>query len=76
MYRSDRLALDQAIVQLPHGYRIVFVLHDVEGVEHSENSIAVGLLDRDFQVSATQSSDADACSLEVTALSRKLTAKP
>ena len=65
MYRSDRLALDQAIVQLPHGYRIVFVLHDVEGVEHSENSIPVGLLDRDFQVS-----------LEVTALSRKLTAKP
>ncbi|MDX6578138.1 MAG: polymerase sigma-70 factor, subfamily [Blastocatellia bacterium] len=32
----DRLALDEAIVQLPHGYRTVFVLHDVEGLEHSE----------------------------------------
>jgi RNA polymerase sigma-70 factor (ECF subfamily) len=32
----DRLALDEAIVQLPHGYRMVFVLHDVEGLEHNE----------------------------------------
>ena len=32
----DRLSLDEAIVQLPHGYRLVFVLHDVEGLEHSE----------------------------------------
>ena len=32
----DRLALDEAIVQLPRGYRMVFVLHDVEGLGHSE----------------------------------------
>jgi len=38
----DRLALDQAIVQLPHGYRIVFILHDVEGLEHSEIASLLG----------------------------------
>ncbi|MGA9994416.1 MAG: RNA polymerase sigma factor [Pyrinomonadaceae bacterium] len=42
----DRLALDSAIAQLPPGYRIVFVLHDVEGYEHKEiarmHGIAVG----------------------------------
>lgn len=32
----DRIALDQAIAQLPPGYRAVFVLHDVEGHEHEE----------------------------------------
>ena len=32
----DRIALDNAIAQLPHGYRTVFVLHDVEGYEHEE----------------------------------------
>src|SRR5258708_4916664 len=38
----DRLALDEAIVQLPHGYRMVFVLHDVEGLEHSEIASLLG----------------------------------
>jgi RNA polymerase sigma-70 factor (ECF subfamily) len=42
----DRLALEQAIAQLPDGYRRVLVLHDVEGFEHEEISrmlsIAVG----------------------------------
>ena len=38
----DRLALDEAIVQLPHGYRMVFVLHDVEGLEHSEIASRLG----------------------------------
>lgn len=38
----DRLALDEAIVQLPHGYRLVFVLHDVEGLEHSEIASLLG----------------------------------
>jgi RNA polymerase sigma-70 factor (ECF subfamily) len=38
----DRLALDEAIVQLPDGYRIVFVLHDVEGLEHSEIASLLG----------------------------------
>ena len=32
----DRLTLARAIEQLPPGYRIVFVLHDVEGYEHNE----------------------------------------
>ena len=38
----DRLALDEAIVQLPHGYRLAFVLHDVEGLEHSEIASLLG----------------------------------
>ncbi len=32
----DRIALDSAIAQLPPGYRMVFVLHDIEGCEHHE----------------------------------------
>lgn len=32
----DRVALEDAIAQLPHGYRMVFLLHDVEGFEHNE----------------------------------------
>jgi RNA polymerase sigma-70 factor, ECF subfamily len=38
----DRLALDEAIVQLPRGYRMVFLLHDVEGLEHSEIASLLG----------------------------------
>jgi len=32
----DRLALERAVADLPAGYRLVFVLHDVEGYEHNE----------------------------------------
>jgi RNA polymerase sigma-70 factor (ECF subfamily) len=32
----DRLALQNAINDLPAGYRLVFVLHDIEGFEHNE----------------------------------------
>jgi RNA polymerase sigma-70 factor (ECF subfamily) len=32
----DRIALDRAIAQQPPGYRMAFILHDVEGYEHSE----------------------------------------
>lgn len=32
----DRIALDEAISQLAPGYRIVFILHDVEGYEHEQ----------------------------------------
>ncbi len=32
----DRIALEHAIAELPPGYRIIFVLHDVEGYEHNE----------------------------------------
>jgi RNA polymerase sigma-70 factor (ECF subfamily) len=38
----DRLSLDEAIVKLPLGYRTVFVLHDVEGLEHSEIASLLG----------------------------------
>ncbi len=38
----DRFALDEAIVQLPPGYRMVFVLHDVKGLEHSEIALRLG----------------------------------
>ena len=32
----DRVNLQRAIENLPPGYRIVFVLHDIEGYEHNE----------------------------------------
>ncbi len=38
----DRIALDNAIKQLPPGYRSVFVLHDIEGHEHEEVARMLG----------------------------------
>ena len=32
----DRLALERAMGDLPAGYRLVFILHDIEGYEHNE----------------------------------------
>ncbi|MDR3791873.1 MAG: RNA polymerase sigma factor [Terracidiphilus sp.] len=32
----DRLTLEQAVADLPAGYRLIFILHDVEGYEHNE----------------------------------------
>lgn len=32
----DRLALQRAVDDLPAGYRLIFVLHDIEGYEHNE----------------------------------------
>jgi len=32
----DRIALNQAIGELPRGYRLVFILHDLEGYEHDQ----------------------------------------
>ena len=32
----DRLALERAVAALPAGYRLIFILHDVEGFEHNE----------------------------------------
>jgi len=39
----DRIALKNAIAQLPNGYRNVFVLHDVEGFEHEEVARKMGI---------------------------------
>ena len=38
----DRLRLQNAVAQLPPGYRSIFVLHDVEGYEHNEIASMVG----------------------------------
>jgi RNA polymerase sigma-70 factor (ECF subfamily) len=38
----DRLALNRAIDDLPPGYRIIFILHDVEGYEHNEIAEMLG----------------------------------
>ena len=35
-YAIDRLSLLHAIEQLPPGYRMIFVLHDIEGYDHAE----------------------------------------
>lgn len=39
----DRIALKNAIAELPNGYRNVFVLHDVEGFEHEEVARIMGI---------------------------------
>lgn len=38
----DKIALENAIAQLPDGYKNVFVLHDVEGYEHEEVARILG----------------------------------
>jgi RNA polymerase sigma-70 factor (ECF subfamily) len=38
----DRIVLENAIKELPPGYRIVFVLHDIEGYEHNEIAEILG----------------------------------
>ncbi len=38
----DRVELENAIDQLPPGYRLVLVLHDIEGYEHSEIAELLG----------------------------------
>lgn len=38
----DRVALERAIETLPPGYRIIFVLHDIEGYEHGEIAEMLG----------------------------------
>lgn len=39
----DRIALNNAIAELPNGYRSVFLLHDVEGYEHEEVARIMGI---------------------------------
>jgi len=38
----DRVNLEKAIEQLPHGYKKMLILHDVEGYQHSEISRILG----------------------------------
>jgi RNA polymerase sigma-70 factor, ECF subfamily len=38
----DKISIDNAIAQLPDGYKNVFVLHDVEGYEHEEVAKILG----------------------------------
>ena len=38
----DRVALERVIESLPPGYRIIFVLHDIEGYEHNEIAEMLG----------------------------------
>ena len=38
----DRVNMERAVGDLPPGYRIVFVLHDVEGYEHNEIAELMG----------------------------------
>jgi RNA polymerase sigma-70 factor, ECF subfamily len=38
----DRIVLENAIDELPPGYRLVFVLHDVHGYEHQEIADILG----------------------------------
>ena len=38
----DRISLDEAVRELPPGYRAVFVLHDVEGYEHRQIGLMLG----------------------------------
>ncbi len=39
----SRIDITRAIIKLPPGYRAVFVLHDVEGFEHSEVAEILGV---------------------------------
>ena len=39
----DRIAIKNAVAQLPNGYKSVFMLHDVEGYEHEEVARRLGI---------------------------------
>jgi RNA polymerase sigma-70 factor (ECF subfamily) len=41
--RSERMELEQAIDTLPPGYRLILLLHDVEGCQHEEIARMVGI---------------------------------
>ena len=39
----DRISLEQALGELPPGYRIIFVLHDIEGFTHEDIARQLGV---------------------------------
>ena len=41
-FSVDRVALERSVAGLPPGYRIIFLLHDVEGYEHQEIAEMMG----------------------------------
>jgi len=41
-HAADRVILEDAIGRLPEGYRVIFLLHDVEGYEHHEIAELLG----------------------------------
>ena len=42
MSTASRIRLERAVRLLPPGYRMVFILHDIEGYEHSEIAAILG----------------------------------
>ena len=42
MDTADRIRLERAVGMFPPGYRIMFILHDIEGYEHREIAAIVG----------------------------------
>lgn len=38
----DRIALERAIGALPNGYRLMLILHDIEGYQHEEIALMLG----------------------------------
>ena len=41
-FSIDRIALERSVAALPPGYRLIFLLHDVEGYEHNEIARMLG----------------------------------
>lgn len=39
----DRIDIDKAVEQLPAGYKVIFILHDIEGFDHEEISRKTGV---------------------------------
>jgi len=39
----DKIDLDNALAKLPPGYKVVFVLHDIEGYKHEEIGSLLGI---------------------------------
>jgi RNA polymerase sigma-70 factor (ECF subfamily) len=50
----DRVILERIIESLPPGYRTIFVLHDIEGYDHSEIAEMLGCSMGQHQVAASQ----------------------